>query len=404
MSSAQWGAPDAGRRILRRQPIVLPLRAGRARPHRLQHIIPTHQGRAAERILFHTVLQARRDRPEQQPLRHDEGQHRGRRGAKRCDLVIPEGRVPSLIHPFKGNIDLDALERAARRERRSGAARDGDGDQQLRRRPAGSLENLRGVRALCDRYRKPFFLDACRFAENAWFIKTREAGQADRTPKAIAQEMFSLADGCTMSAKKDGLANIGGFLAMNDDRWAERRQEPADPHRGISHLRRARRLRPRGDRHAVSRRWSRSRTCTTASAPPSTWRTSWSRASVPIIRPAGRARDLHRRAGAAAAIPPLAYPGIALANALYLEAGVRSVEIGTVMFGLHPDGSETPAADGSGPAGDSAARVHAVSHRLRGRSACWKSRERRIACAVTGSCRRRRHCGISRRGSSRSKR
>ena len=182
-------------------------------------VIPTHQGRAAEKILFTTLV--------------DDGQvvvnnnhfdttraNVEYRGAEARDLVAAEGSDPALVAPFKGNMDIDAL--------RSSLEADGDriplvmvtvtnnagGGQPV------SMANLRAVRELCDEYSVPFFLDACRFAENAWFIKTREEDYADMTPKQIAQEMFSLADGCTMSAKKDGLANIGGFLALNDERVA----------------------------------------------------------------------------------------------------------------------------------------------------------------------------------------
>src|SRR5262249_29606997 len=143
-------------------------------------------------------------------------------GAEARDLVIGEGRVPALVHPFKGNVDLEALERTLTE---AGdriplvmvtVTNNSGGGQPV------SMANLRAVRALCNRFGKPLFLDACRFAENAWFIKQREREFAEWTPKQIAQKMFRLADGCTMSAKKDGLANIGGFLAMNDDAWAEK--------------------------------------------------------------------------------------------------------------------------------------------------------------------------------------
>jgi tryptophanase len=262
--------------------------------------------------------------------------------AEARDLVIAEGRQPSMMHPFKGNIDLAALEATLER----------DGDRiplvmvTVTNNSGGgqpvSMANLRGVRALCDRYRKPFFLDACRFAENAWFIKQREAGYADRSPRDIAREMFSLADGCTMSAKKDGLANIGGFLAMNSDAWAEQCRnlliltEGFPTYGGLAGY--DLEAIARGLEEVVEEPYLKYRIRSTEYLAEKV-----AAAGVPIIQPAGvHAVYIDARA-MLPHIPPLAYPGIALANALYVEAGVRGVEIGTVMFGLRPDGSETPA-------------------------------------------------------------
>jgi tryptophanase len=341
MSAAQWGALMQGdesyagsRSFFRFEAAVRDLTGFR-------HVIPTHQGRAAEHILFHTVLA-----PGQVvPSNNHFDTTRANIEVERCearDLVVPEGRVPALVHPFKGNIDLEALERTLRED---GArvplvmvtvTNNSGGGQPV------SLENLRGVRALCDRYRKPFFLDACRFAENAYFIKLREAGQGDRTPKAIAREMFSLADGCTMSAKKDGLANIGGFLALNDDRWAEAARnlliltEGFPTYGGLAGY--DLEAIARGLEEVVEEPYLRYRIRSTEYLGD-----KLADAGVPAIRPAGGHAIYLDAKALLPHVPPLEYPGIALANALYLEAGIRGVEIGSVMFGRRPDGTEAPA-------------------------------------------------------------
>jgi tyrosine phenol-lyase len=340
MSAAQWSAVmqadesyAGSRSFYRFEAVVKDLT-------RFTYVIPTHQGRAAERILFHTVLQAGQVVPNNNHFDTTRANIEVER-AEAVDLVIPEGRVPHLIHPFKGNIDLEALERLLI-ERGDlvplvmvTVTNNSGGGQPV------SLENLRGVRRLCDRYRKPFFLDACRFAENAWFIKQREPGQADRTPKAIAQEMFSLADGCTMSAKKDGLANIGGFLAMNNPEWAEAARnlliltEGFPTYGGLAGY--DLEAVARGLEEVVEEDYLRYRIRSTEYLGE-----KLIAADVPIIRPpGGHAIYLDARA-LLPHVPPLQYPGIALANQLYVEAGIRGVEIGTVMFGLHPDGTESP--------------------------------------------------------------
>ena len=305
-----------------------------------RHVIPTHQGRAAEKILFTAIGGPGKVVPNNTHFDTTRANVEFT-GAEAVDLVIAEGRQPALIHPFKGNMDIAALEALL-------IARAGDvpvvvvtitnnsgGGQPV------SLENLRAVRAVCDRHGKPLFLDGCRFAENAWFIKTREPGQEHRPVVDIIREIGRLADGMTMSAKKDGLANIGGWLAMNDDALAESCRnlliltEGFPTYGGLA----GRDLEAiaQGLREVVNEDYLRYRIESTAYLGD-----ALVSAGIPCVRPfGGHAVYLDARA-MLPHIPPLEYPGQALAVELYRAGGIRGCEIGTVMFGLHPDGTETP--------------------------------------------------------------
>ena len=331
MSSEQWAAimrgdeSYAGARSFERFHAVVSELTGFA------HIIPTHQGRAAERILFGAMV---RDGDVVPNNTHFDTTRANVefQGAEARDLVCPEGRDLQLDAPFKGNIDLQALERTLAEEGERvplvlvTITNNSGGGQPV------SLENLRGVRAVCDRFDKPLILDACRFAENAWFIHERESGQQDRTPREIAEEVFRLADGCTISLKKDGLANIGGLLALNDAEVAARCRddliltEGFPTYGGLA----GRDLDALavGLEEVTEPDYLRYRVRTAAYLAEKAWE-----AGVPTVRPPG-GHAVYLDAGALLShLPQTALPAQALACELYLEGGVRGVEIGTLMFG-----------------------------------------------------------------------
>ena len=342
MSAAQWSALMQGdesyagsRSFYRFEQVVRDLTGFR-------HVIPTHQGRAAERILFHTVLNPHDIVPNNNHFDTTRANIEVE-GAEARDLVIAEGRQPATLHPFKGNVDVAALEQLLEADADRiplvmvTVTNNSGGGQPV------SLANLNAVRDLCDRYNKPLFLDACRFAENAWFIKQRESGQALRSAREIAQSMFALADGCTMSAKKDGLANIGGFLAMNDGAWADAARnlliltEGFPTYGGLAGY--DLEAIARGLEEVVDEDYLRYRIRSTEYLGEKV-----AAAGVPIVQPpGGHAIYLDARA-LLPHVPPTSLPGIALVNALYVEGGIRSVEIGTLMFGRMADGVPTAAA------------------------------------------------------------
>lgn len=307
-----------------------------------KHIIPTHQGRAAEKILFTAICGAGKVIANNTHFDTTRANIEYT-GGEAIDLVIPEGRDPASRHPFKGNMDLAALE-AFINERGVETipavmitiTNNSGGGQPV------SLENIRGVSAICKKYKIPFFLDACRFAENAWFIREREAGQGDRNVVDIIREIASLADGMTMSAKKDPLGNIGGWLAMNDDDLAVTCRnlliltEGFPTYGGLA----GRDLEALavGLTEAVSHDYLKYRIESTAYLGK-----ALVAAGIPVVQPiGGHAVYIDARA-LLPHIHPLQYPGQSLAVELYKVGGVRGCEIGTVMFGRKPDGSEEPA-------------------------------------------------------------
>jgi tryptophanase len=342
MSAAQWAAVMKGDESYAGSPSFFRFEAAVRDLMPFRHIIPTHQGRAAEAILFSLIGGKGRRIPSNTHFDTTRGNIEGT-GAEAHDLLIAEGRNPALDHPFKGNMDVARLD-AFLREHGDAVpcvmitvTNNAGGGQPV------SLANIRATAEVAKRHGKPFIIDGCRFAENAWFIKQREEGQGTRAIKEIVRDMFALADGMTMSAKKDAFANIGGWLALNDDALAEKARtrliqtEGFPTYGGLA----GRDLDAiaQGLSEIIDEDYLRYRVRTNAYISE-----RLDAMGVPVVKPAGGHAVFVDARGWLSHIPPLSYPGQALAVALYEVAGIRGCEIGTVMFGRHPDGTETPAA------------------------------------------------------------
>ncbi|MGE0044228.1 MAG: tryptophanase [Hyphomonadaceae bacterium] len=342
MSAEQWAAIMRGDESYAGSPSFERFEAAVKALMPFKHVIPTHQGRAAEAILFALIGGAGKIVPSNTHFDTTRGNIEAT-GAEARDLIIPEGADPRNLHPFKGNMDLARLEEAL--------AREGDrvpcvmltitnnagGGQ-----PA-SLENIKATAALAKRFGKPFIIDGCRFAENAWFIKQREPGQGARSIPDIVRDIFSCADGMTMSAKKDAFGNIGGWLALNDDALAADARarliltEGFPTYGGLAG--RDLDALAQGLSEIVDEDYLRYRIRANEYVGE-----RLTEAGVPIVLPVGGHAIFLDAKAMLPHIPALQYPGQTTACALYEEGGVRGCEIGTVMFGLQPDGSEKPAA------------------------------------------------------------
>ncbi len=342
MSRDQWAAIQHGDESYAGSPSYFIFRDAVQELFPYRHVIPTHQGRAAERILFQALAGPGKVIPSNTHFDTTRANVEFT-GAEAIDLVIAEGKDPAAIHPFKGNMDTAKLE-ALLAERGSDIpcvmmtiTNNSGGGQPV------SLANLREVSEIAHRHGKPLFLDACRFAENAWFIREREAGQGERDVPDIIRDMAALADGMTMSAKKDPMGNIGGWLALNDDTLAQQARnlliltEGFPTYGGLAG--RDLEALAQGLKEVVSHDFLRYRITSTAYVA-----NALEALGMPCIKPAGGHAVYIDAKALLPHIPPLQFPGQALAVALYEQGGIRSCEIGSAMFGRHPDGSESPAA------------------------------------------------------------
>ena len=297
-----------------------------------RYALPTHQGRAAERILFSTMCKPGDIVPNNTHFDTTRANIEYV-GARAVDLPIAVGLQPCVPHPFKGNMDVEALETLILSVERNRIplvmltiTNNSGGGQPV------SMENVKAVSALCRRFEIPFYIDACRFAENCWFIRQREEGYGDRSVRDIARELFSYADGCTMSAKKDGLVNIGGFLAGNDPKVEKQEErlliltEGFPTYGGLA----GRDLDAMavGLYEALEEDYLSYRIASTEYLG-----NGLSQIGIPIVQPPGGHAIYIDAAALLPQIPAGRFPGQALVAQMYLEGGIRAVEIGTVMFG-----------------------------------------------------------------------
>ncbi|MBI4669339.1 MAG: tryptophanase [Elusimicrobia bacterium] len=331
MSALQWSALMRGDESYAGAKSFFVLEGMVKRIMGYSHVIPVHQGRAAERILFSVVGGKGKIVPGNTHFDTTRANITAS-GAQAVDLPCPEAAASQDDYPFKGNISLEALERLLKAKSQNiplclmTLTNNALGGQ-----PA-SLENLRQTKKLLKKYKVPLFIDAARFAENAYFIKIREKGMSGKTVEEIAREIFSLADGAMMSAKKDAFANIGGFLALNDPAWAQKARnlliltEGFPTYGGLA----GRDLEAiaQGLLEVLDEDYLKYRLRSTAYLGE-----GLQRLGIPIICPVGAHAVYIDAKEFLAHIAPKKFPGHSLAVALYLEAGIRSCELGSLMFG-----------------------------------------------------------------------